>query len=191
MKKLSLLLSVALLSACGSTPKESMNLNVNDNVPNWVFNPTIKYPLAASSCVAWSGSFSIDKAESVAQARAGLAQQLKLKVSVLDKFYQRKVQTGKGRNIGATFEQVSKQVTEQNLVNSEVKKVEFAVIDNVKQLCSLVALTEKQGDKVVDGLIEKSGVEIDPTSKAALYEEFRAKKATEELEKELKKLGKS
>lgn len=191
MKKISLLLSVALLSACSSVPKESMNLNVNDNVPNWVFNPTIEHPLAASSCVAWSGNFSIDKAESVALSRVGLAQQLKLKVSVLDKFYQRKVKTEQGQSTGGTFEQVSKQVAEQNLVNSEVQKVEFAVIDNVKQLCSLVTLTEKQANNVVDGLIEKSGIVIDPTSKAALYEEFRAKKATEELEAELQKLGTS
>lgn len=189
MKKISLLISLALLSACSSTPQESMNLSVNDNVPNWVFNPTVASPLAASSCVAWSGNFSIDKAQSVAQARAGLAQQLKLKVSVLDKFYQRKVETEQGHSTGGTFEQVSKQVAEQSLINSAVKKVEFAIIDNVKQLCSLVTLTEKQSDDVVDSLIEKSGQIIDPTSKAALYEEFRAKKATEELEAELQKLG--
>ncbi|MDP7591614.1 MAG: hypothetical protein QF552_02745 [Litorilituus sp.] len=189
-KKLIIATACLLLSACGSTttPKPTL-LETTDSVPSWVLNPNVDNALAAASCVPWSGNLSIDKAQSLATARAEISQQLKLKVSVLDKMYQRKLEADGKLNTGGTFEQVSKQISEQTLVNSKADKVEFAKIDGQKQLCTLVTLSEKKNDQLFEQLVNKSGAKIDPTSKAALYEEFRAKKASQELEKELKKLN--
>lgn len=189
-KKLIIATACLFISACGSTsaPKPTL-LETTDSVPSWVLNPNVENALAASSCVPWSGNLSIDKAQSLSMARAEISQQLKLKVSVLDKMYQRKLESDGKQNTGGTFEQVSKQISEQTLVNTKADKVEFAKIDGQKQLCTLVTLSEKKNELLFDQLVNKSGNKIDPTSKAALYEEFRAKKASQELEQELKKLN--
>jgi len=189
-KKLIIATACLFITACGSTsaPKPIL-LETTDSVPSWVLNPNVDNALAAASCVPWSGNLSIDKAQSLAMARAEISQQLKLKVSVLDKMYQRKLEADGTLNTGSTFEQVSKQISEQTLVNSKADKVEFAKIGGQKQLCTLVTLSEKKNDQLFEQLVSKSGAKIDPTSKAALYEEFRAKKASQELEKELKKLN--
>ena len=178
-----------LLGACSTSGSQSMMLEQTDSVPNWVLNPNVENALAAASCVLWSGNLSIDKAQSLAMARAEISQQIKLKVSVLDKMYQRKLETDGKTNTGGTFEQVSKQISQQTLVNTKADKVEFAKIDGTKQLCTLVTLSEDKSDVLFEQLVSKSGAKIDPTSKAALYEEFRAKKASQELEVELKKLN--
>lgn len=193
MKKISVVAAACLLlGACSSTNEpKSIMLESTDSVPHWVLNPNVENALAAASCVPWSGNLSIDKAQSLAMARAEISQQINLKVSVLDKMYQRKLGVDGKQNTGGTFEQVSKQISQQTLVNTKADKVEFAKIDGKKQLCTLVTLSENKSDLLFEKLVNKSGAMIDPTSKTALYEEFRAKKATEELEKELQKLGAS
>jgi hypothetical protein len=193
MKKISIVAAACLLlGACSSTNEQkSIMLESTDSVPRWVLNPNVENALAAASCVPWSGNLSIDKAQSLAMARAEISQQINLKVSVLDKMYQRKLEADGKQNTGGTFEQVSKQISQQTLVNTKADKVEFAKIDGKKQICTLVTLSENKSDLLFEKLVNKSGAKIDPTSKAALYEEFRAKKATDELEKELQKLGAS
>ncbi len=191
MNKTSMIATVCLLlGACSSTnePKPTI-LDPTDSIPAWVLDPNVKNALAAASCVPWSGNLSIDKAQSLAVARAEISQQIRLKVSVLDKMYQRKLETDGNHNTGSTFEQVSKQISQQTLVNTKADKVEFSKIDGQKQLCTLVTLSEQKSNLLFEQLVSKSGVNIDPTSKTALYEEFRAKKASKELELELKKLN--
>ncbi|RYV02385.1 hypothetical protein SOPP22_10045 [Shewanella sp. OPT22] len=184
MKKLLMLSATLALAACNSTPTtESEPLHSDDSVPSWVLQPTMENALASSSCVPWSGNLSVDKAQAVSAARADLTQQIKVKAAVLDKLYQRKVQTEQETNVGGTFEQVSKQVAEQNLVGSKPEKVAFAKLNNIKQLCVLVSMPDPK--KAFDDLLEKSGKRLDPTSKAALYEEFKTQKAMKELEQEL------
>ncbi len=184
MKRIFLLSATLALAACNSTPiTQSTPLHNDDSVPSWVLLPTLENALASSSCVPWSGNLSIDKAQAVAAARADLTQQVKVKAAVLDKLYQRKVQTEKDTNVGGTFEQVSKQVAEQNLVGSKPEKVAFAKLNNIKQLCVLVSMPNSK--KTFDEMVERSGKKLDPSSKEALYEEFRAQKAMKELEKEL------
>ncbi len=179
-----MLSTTLVLAACNSTPTtQSTPLHNDDSVPIWVLQPTLENALASSSCVPWSGSLSIDKAQAVAAARADLTQQIKVKAAVLDKLYQRKVQSEQATNVGGTFEQVSKQVAEQNLVGSKPEKVAFAKLDNAKQLCVLVSMPDPE--KAFNELVENSGKKLDPTSKEALYEEFKAQKAMKELEKEL------
>ncbi|TWX56863.1 hypothetical protein [Colwellia hornerae] len=190
MKKTSIVAICLLIGACSSTNEStSIMLESTDSVPAWVLNPNVDNALAAASCVPWSGNLSIDKAQSLAMGRAEISQQINLKVSVLDKMYQRKLETDGKQNTGGTFEQVSKQISQQTLVNTKADKVEFAKIDGKKQLCTLVTLSEAKSDLLFEKLVSKSGNNIDPTSKAALYEEFRAKKASEELEVELQKLN--
>ncbi len=185
MKKTLLLTSLLALAACNSAPQtESASLHKDDNIPGWVLNPTAEAALASSSCVPWSGNLSADRSQAISAARADITQQINVKASVLDKLYQRKMQSENSISTGGTFEQVSKQVAQQNLVGSKPQKVAFAKIDNQKQLCVLVTMADPK--KAFEDLVKGSERQLDPTSKAALYEEFKAQKAMKELEQELK-----
>lgn len=191
LKKSLLAMSLGtLLSACASTPEpkptdntQKINGNPSDNAPSWVFLPKSEKGLAASSCVNWTGNMSIDRPHAIANARADLAQQISVKASVLDKLYNRKLQADGKSNVGSTFEQVSKQVASESLTNSTPEEISMATLDGDKYLCALVVLN--QSKEAFEGLVQNSGRQLDPQSKAALYEEFRAQKAMKDLEKEL------
>lgn len=191
LKKSLLALSLGtLLTACASAPEpgaidntREVTGNPSDNAPSWVFLPKSDRGLAASSCVNWTGHMSIDRPHAIANARADLAQQINIKASVLDKVYNRKLQAGEKSDVGSTFEQVSKQVASESLANSTPEEISLATLDGDKYLCALVVLN--QSEEAFDDLVEGSGRQLDPQSKAALYEEFRAQKAMKELEKEL------
>ncbi|MCL2916291.1 hypothetical protein L2725_21380 [Shewanella corallii] len=189
MKKILLLAAIFGLAGCNSTSKtQSEPLAENDAIPDWVLMPVSERGLASSSCVAWSGNMTVDRAQAIAAARADLTQQIKVKSSVMDKLYSRKTQADGQSNSGGSFEQVSKQVAEQSLAGAKATKVAFARLDNQKQLCALVVMENTK--ETFDNLVQASGRQLDPTSEAALYEEFRAQKAMESLEAELEKLNK-
>ncbi len=192
-KSLMSLCLASLLTACASAPQNgpidnarSVTGNSTDNAPAWVFLPKSEKGLAASSCVEWTGNMSIDRPHAIANARADLAQQISIKASVLDKLYNRKLQAEGKSDVGSTFEQVSKQVASESLQNSSPEEIALASLDGKKYLCALVVLNQSQ--EAFDGLVAGSGRQLDPQSKAALYEEFRAQKAMKELEKELESL---
>jgi hypothetical protein len=189
MKKLLPVIAALTLGACSSTEQvQSEPLAKNDSVPSWVLLPVSDQGLASSACVAWSGSMSTDRAQAIAAARADLSQQIQVKASVLDKLYQRKVESHDELNVGGTFEQVSKQVAEQSLVGAIPQEIAFAKLDGVKQLCTLVVMSNTQD--TFNNLVAKSGKQLDPNSREALYEEFKAQKAMQDLEKELENLNK-
>ncbi|MCU7555390.1 hypothetical protein OCL06_12410 [Alteromonas sp. ASW11-19] len=185
------------LAACSSQPDSTgqqlqaqTNQNVRqatgnpqDTAPSWVFAPSSEKGLAASACVDWSGNMAVDKPQALAAARADLTQQIQVKASVLDKLYNRKVQAEDGSSVGASFEQVSKQVASETLVGSIPEEMSLARIDGKKYLCSMVVLNETRD--TFDAIVDASNRSIDPQSKAAMYEEFRAQKAMKELEAEL------
>ena len=131
---------------------------------------------------------STDRAQAIAAARADLSQQIQVKASVMDRLYQRKAQSNDELNVGGTFEQVSKQVAEQSLVGAIPQEVAFARLDGKKQLCTLVVMSNTQD--TFNNLVAKSGKRLDPGSREALYEEFKAQKAMKDLEKELDNLNK-
>lgn len=181
------IMAAIVLSACSNTKQtQSVSLEKNDAVPSWVLLPVSDKGLASSSCVRWSGNLSVDRAQTIAAARADLVQQIQIKASVMDKLYQRRAQSEDQLNIGGTFEQVSKQVAEQSLVGAVPQEVAFARIDGEKQLCSFVIMSNTQ--EAFNNLIMRSGKRLDPQSREALYEEFKTQKAMNELEKELKTL---
>ena len=189
MKKLLPVIAALALGACSSTQQtQSEPLAKNDSVPSWVLLPVSDKGLASSSCVPWSGSMSTDRAQAIAAARADLSQQIQVKASVMDKLYRRKAQSNDELNVGGTFEQVSKQVAQQSLVGAVPQEVAFAKLDGVKQLCTVVGMSNTQ--ETFNNLVAQSGKRLDPSSREALYEEFKAQKAMKDLEKELDNLNK-
>lgn len=189
MKKVLTLAAALALTACATkqettpapapAPSAPISHGTNDNAPDWVFMPQSDKGLASSACVNWSGSMSVDRAQAIATARADLAQQIEVKASVLDKLYSRKTSSGDSEHVGGTFEQVSQQLSNETLAGSKPEKISFATIDNKKFLCALVVLENTR--EVFDSLVEGSERQLDPMSTEALYEEFKAQKAMQEL----------
>ncbi|ASG65244.1 hypothetical protein [Idiomarina piscisalsi] len=202
MKKHILTIGVCCaLAACASQPKQTetqrssaqansqmqaVTGNPQDSAPGWVFLPKSDKGLASSACVDWSGNMSVDRPQAVAAARADMAQQISIKASVLDKLYNRKLQAEGKSDVGSTFEQVTKQVSSETLEGSTPQEISLAQIDGKKYLCALVVKEDTR--ETFDTLVEESNRQLDPQSKAALYEEFRTQKAMKELEKELENL---
>jgi hypothetical protein len=121
----------------------------------------------------------------VANARQALAQQLNLKVKAMDKTYQRRTRAEDKSSTGSTFESVSRQVTQTNLNGSRVVKTGYVKLGGTKNLCTMVAFGDSQMQKIFDQLVEASGRNVSPQDEDILYQEFKAHKAQQALDKEL------
>jgi hypothetical protein len=182
-KQLIVGLSAALLAAgCASTDKEKQDIA---GVPNWVTSPSYKDGIAATECVPKSANFSLDRKEAVANARQALAQQIDLKVKAMDKTYQRRTRGEEKTATGSTFESVSRQVTETNLNGSRVVKTGYVDLGGQKNMCVMVAFGDSEMQKIFDDLVEASGKELNAQDEDVLYQEFKAHKAQQALDKEL------
>lgn len=192
MSKTNYLLSASavlslILVGCATAPKEKApEAPPTAALPSWVANPTIEDGIASSECVPWSGDMSLDRAEAVAKARADLAKQIEIKVKAMDKTYARKVKTAGGVASGGVFESVSKQVTNRNLNATQVNKVDVVKINNADHLCAMVVFGRAANRRLFDDLINTSQVvqQISPQDESAMWEEFKAFKAQQELDKE-------
>ena len=101
----------------------------------------------------------------------------------MDKTYKRKVKTASGVSTGGSFETVSKQVADEYLQGSRVIKIARVTIDNVKNLCAQVAIDPNTTKKLFNAIVSSGDKNLNPQSEAVLYEEFKAYKAQEELDK--------
>lgn len=189
MKKLSLLITVGLMAGCAAQPTQLVQPQVSESansIPQWVLNPTAEDGLASSACVPWSGQMTVDRAQAIAAARAGLSQQIEIKASVLDRLYMRNTTSDGRSNQGGTFEQVSKQVSSQTMQGTVAREIAMTQINDQDMLCAYVVMPHTR--EVFDTVVEGSNRQLDPTSREALYEEFRTQKALESLERELEQL---
>lgn len=177
-----LLVGSSLLYGCGSHPEDPVG---NLGLPAWVLQPEVENGLAETACVPSSGHISIDKQQATAMARSGIAKQIDIKVKAMDKVYNRRTDTSVGRDIGSNFEAVSKQVTERSLSGTKTTRVDIFPIERQQQLCAMVTLEPEKTRELFETVLADSGRQLDPQDEAVLYEEFRATKAQEELEKEL------
>lgn len=177
---------ISTLAACSSSPS---NEALNENIPDWVLNPSIENGIAHSECVPSSNNMSIDKAQAIALARVGLAQQISTKVKALDKTFQERVDVGDETVTGSTFSSVSKQLTNQMLVGAQPVKTSYANFNGKNQLCVMTALTPQKTKDLFDKLVSASERKLSPQDESVLYQEFKAYKAQLELDKELEKDG--
>lgn len=176
-----------ILISCTTVPKQAPEPETPvSTLPDWVANPTIEDGIASSDCVPWSGDMSLDRAEAVAKARADLTKQIEIRVKAMDKTYARKVKTAAGVTSGGTFESVSKQVANRNLNASQVNKVGMVNINGVQHLCTMVVFGREANRRIFEDLIQTSQAssQISPQDESVLWEEFKAYKSQQELERE-------
>ena len=167
--------SIAVISlfmtGCNSTP-ETNAAELGMNIPQWVLNPTSENGLAAASCVTASNSFSMDKSQAATQARAELASQIETRVSSLQEEYSTKISSMGETNTESKISLTSAQLTDQFLRGSKVVKVDYAQMDNVKNLCTLVTLSEAKSKALFSQLLQQAPIKLSPENETLLYLNF-------------------
>jgi len=181
------LFMAGMLSACSSTQDNSASSS-RVNVPDWVLNPVVENGIAAADCIKYSGNISIDQKMAVANARLALAQQIETRIEGLDKTFANRVDTNDKTTVGSTFSSVSKQLTKQTLRGSRVVKADIVDIAGKDYFCALTTLSPELTKTLFQDLVKETKLKIDPQDEQFLYQEFKAFKAEQDLEKEIERL---
>lgn len=176
-----------MLSACSSTSDNSASSS-RVNVPDWVLNPVVENGIAAADCIKYSGNISIDQKMAVANARLALAQQIETRIEGLDKTFANRVDANDKTTVGSTFSSVSKQLTKQTLRGSRVVKADIVDIAGKDYFCALTTLSPELTKTLFQDLVKETKLKIDPQDEQFLYQEFKAFKAEQDLEKEIARL---
>ncbi len=187
LKMATLAAAVSTLAACGSTPAPEP-AKPTASIPQWVLNPVVEDGIAAADCVKSSGNFSVDQKMAAANARLALAQQIDVRVEGLDKTYSRRTDSNEDTSVGTNFSSVSKQLTKQTLTGSRVVKADLVDIAGVQHYCALMTLSPAATKDLFDQIIAASKRNVNPQDEKFLYEEFKAFKAEQDLDKEIKRL---
>ena len=176
----------SVIAACGSTPTQEPSLT--SNIPQWVLNPVVEDGIAASNCVKSSGNFSVDQKMATANGRLALAQQIEVRVEGLDKTYDRRTDSNDETSSGSNFSSVSKQLTKAKLVGSRPIKNDIVEIGGKDHFCVLTTLSPNATKELFASIIQDSKSKVNAQDEKFLYEEFKAHKAEENLEKQIKRL---
>ncbi|KPU83600.1 hypothetical protein JI57_00780 [Psychromonas sp. PRT-SC03] len=185
--KLMGLSTLFLLGACSSNTIEETSVG---DIPSWILNPQVEEGIAVTECVLFSGNMSIDKQQALANARTALAQRIETRVSALDKSYREKIEVKTGVQSGSTFSSVSKLVTEQVLVGTTPLKMDITKIAGKDNLCVLMGIGESSTKVLFENLVKKADRPLNANQEDVLYQEFKAKRANDELNFELEKAHK-
>ncbi|CAM3969268.1 LPP20 family lipoprotein [Pseudoalteromonas byunsanensis] len=181
------LVLAGMLSACSST-KDNSASSSRVNIPDWVLNPVVESGIAAADCIKYSGNISVDQKMAVANARLALAQQIEVRIEGLDKTFANRTDANDATTVGSTFSSVSKQLTKQTLNGSRVVKADVVDIAGKDYFCALTTLSPELTKTLFKDLIKSAKPSIDPRDEQFLYQEFKAFKAEQDLEKEIERL---
>lgn len=185
IKQVATIAVTALVVGCAAT-SPSEEKSSSSGLPAWVIAPSGlvgEGALVATECVPDNAGMSILKSKSTALARAAIAQQIQVNVQVMDKTYQDLTENGEESASGSTFSSVSKQVTDQMLQGAIPQRMDYIEGRGEDLFCSMVVLAPEQNRKIFEAIIQKSNRQMSPNNEALLYQEFRAKRAAEELDK--------
>ncbi len=125
--------------------------------------------------------------ESIADARSELARMLELRVENMVKRYRSRTVANTKRAIGSTFEDVAKQVARQYLKGSRpIAYKTFRAEGGKYMVCAVVALQPQVVKEMISAIAKEANLN-NPRDEDILYQEFKAYKAFQELEKETSK----
>jgi hypothetical protein len=183
MKKLLLVATVLILSSfllvgCGGGDKPESNL------PDWIDNPSLEGGISASgSAKVGPAGRNFAKTEASAQARDEIARQLGVKVKNMVKSFVQVSGVGDDQAVDKASSQVSKQVSSQLLNGSKVTKVFYDRAS--KELFVLVVLDPAALANAQTAM--KKAVKGSFKNNRALWQQFQAKRADKDLDKEIEK----
>lgn len=185
-KRIALLaITLAAVAGCASNPEEGKSSGAMSNLPAWVISPTSETGLADSACVQYSGSLNVDRSEAITLASEQLAAQLDKKVAFLAKSFQGKTKTTDGLNVGTNFTQTGQQLVNTSLNGAKATQMGVYEVSDVEQLCVLVEMDESRTRDFYSKMKQTSKATLDARDDDVIYEQFRAYKANQELEKAL------
>lgn len=168
------------MAACSSTG------SFQSDIPEWVLAPQIENGIASTECVESSNNFTVDRNMATSLARASLVQQIRLKVQVMDKTYNERIDASGQSVTGSTFSSVSRQVANMSIQGAEMTKSDIVEINGQPNVCVQVALNPERTTMLLQEVVAKSGRELSIDDESVLYQEFKAYKAQQELEQALK-----
>ncbi|RLJ70626.1 LPP20 lipoprotein [Hydrogenivirga caldilitoris] len=178
------LVSVALISSCGGKKEVATGFEGDPclkDAPAWVLNPQVE-----GSKVAAVGSAKIGKAglqfartEALANARDELARMIEIRVKNMVKNFMQVTGVGDAETVDRVSVQVSKQVAYQTIRGSK----QVAIWQS--PCAELFVLVGVDPQMVKDFI--KTQVETSLRNEQALWQLYQAKKAHEELDKEIEK----
>jgi hypothetical protein len=192
MKRVVLFLSIIALipligTSCGKKEKKVEQVQAEQwkkefaNAPKWVLNPEVEGGLSAvGSAKIGPAGIQFARTEALANARDELARMLSIKVKNMIKNFTQTTGIGDQTTVDKVSAQVSKQVASQVLNGSKQKDM---WISPSGELYVLVVLDPAAVKEAVRQATISSF-----KNERALWQQFQAKKAYEELEREIQKL---
>jgi len=181
---LSLTCTIALMISGCSTKEPTLTpqqiKNEFTDAPKWVLNATLEQGLSASgsALVGKAGmQFAITEAE--ANARVQMARQIEVKVSALLKTFTQQTGVKDGQTVDKVISDVSKQLTQQNVVGTKRKDMWISPSGEVWVLMSM------SDQSVLD---VKNAVKSSFKNDDALHQQMEAKHAQDNLNRELERL---
>jgi hypothetical protein len=123
-----------------------------------------------------------------ANSRLSLAQQIEVRIEGLDKTFANRSDSNENVTTGSTFSSVSKQLTKQSLSGSRTIKSDIVEIAGQQHYCVLTTLNPSLTKKLFDSIVKDSKRSVNSQDEKFLYQEFKAHKAEQSLEKEINRL---
>lgn len=161
-------------TGCKSAPKADSDKTMFDYMQEEVGKITEKGGMASVGLgESRNTQLAITKAK--VEARKNLAQLVSVKIENLEKAFVEEVGEASGSEMNELFSSATKQITAQELQGTVPKMQKYEVKDGVTTAYVLMVLNPD----IIDASLKKN-------DKNKLYERFRASKAFEELDKEIK-----
>jgi len=184
MKKLFVLLTVLVfalvfIGGCASTPS---TVDEYEDAPSWVLDggsSVEEGSAAVGSAKISKAGMNFTRTEALAYARDELAKQLGVKVKNMVKNFTQSTGIGDDETVDKVSSQVSTQVTKETISGSRQKDI---WISPSKDLYVLVYIDSETLKASV-----KNSVQTSMKNEAALWQQFQAKKAYDDLDKEIEK----
>jgi hypothetical protein len=177
-------IALSFIACAGEQPApqvEGCNM-AGPNSPMWVCEPMMEGSITAIGVAQKSpAGVGFQRTEATAQGRDELTRILNLKVSNMVKSFAQSTGIGEAQTMEKVSSQVSKQVASETLSGSRVVKTH--VNQSNGELFVLMAIDTQAVQDYA-----KKAVATSMKNDEALYQQFMAKKAQEELEKEIEKL---
>ncbi|MFH1961572.1 MAG: LPP20 family lipoprotein [bacterium] len=193
MKKAILMIGILAISpmmiiGCGATKKEIKETKVQEqgmakefaNAPGWVLNPSVEKGLAAVGIAkAGPAGMQFARTEALSNGRDELVRIMSVKVSNMVKNFSQVTGVGNAQAVDKVASQVSKQIAAEVLNGSRQKDMWVSPSGDIYILMIVDTSLIKQA--------VKDGIESSCKNDAALWQQFQAKNAHEELNKEVDK----
>ena len=161
-------------SGCKSPPKADSDKTMFDYMQEEVGNITEKGGMASVG-IGESRNTQLAITKAKVEARKNLAQLVQVKIENLEKAFIEEVGEASGCEMNELFSSATKQITSQTLQGTIPKMQKYETDDGITTAYILMVLNPD----IIDASLKNN-------SAKHLYERFRASKAFEELDKEMK-----